>query len=65
MRITICEDMDFYLAPIQNAIRHWMTSSGHTDVIVTVFKSSEDLLQRLETKFEEDLLFLDTINEQI
>lgn len=34
-------------------------SFRHTDVIVTVFKSSEDLLQRLETKFEEDLLFLD------
>ena len=59
MRITICEDMDFYLAPIQKAIQHWMSVSGHTDVIVTVFKSSEDLLQRIETKFEEDLLFLD------
>lgn len=59
MRITICEDMDFYLAPIQQAIQHWMSVSGHTDVIVTVFKSSEDLLQRIETKFEEDLLFLD------
>ncbi len=59
MRITICEDMDFYLAPIQKAIQHWMAASGHTDVIVTVFKSSEDLLQRIETKFEEDLLFLD------
>lgn len=58
MRITICEDMDFYLAPIQQAIQHWMSVSGHTDVIVTVFKSSEDLLQRIETKFEEDLLFL-------
>ena len=22
MRITICEDMDFYLAPIQKAIQH-------------------------------------------
>ena len=46
MRITICEDMDFYLAPIQKAIQHWMSVSGHTDVIVTVFKSSEDLLQQ-------------------
>lgn len=59
MRITICEDMDFYLAPIQKAIQNWMTTSGHSDVIITVFKSSEELLQQLETKFEEDLLFLD------
>ena len=59
MRITICEDMECYLTPIQEAIQHWMTFSQHSDVVVTVFKSSEDLLQKLETKFEEDLLFLD------
>ena len=58
MRITICEDMDFYRSPIQKAIQHLMAASGHTVVIVTVLKSSEDLLQRLETKFEEDLFFL-------
>lgn len=59
VHISICEDEVVYQTAIEQAITLWKNSSGHTDVELSFYRSSEELLERLEHKFEVDLLFID------
>lgn len=59
MRIIICEDEQVHQQALADAIRCWQTSSGHADIELSVFSSSEDLIEHLEHGAEADLLYLD------
>lgn len=59
MRIVICEDEPVYQTAIAEAIERWQRASGHTDVELSVFSSSEDVLEAIEHEAEIDLLFVD------
>ena len=59
MRIVVCEDEQIYQEAIVNAIEQWKCSSRHSDVEISVFSSSEDLLEKLERGAKIDLLFID------
>ena len=59
MRIVVCEDEPVYQAAIAEAIERWQRASGHTDVELSVFSSSEDVLEAIEHEAEIDLLFVD------
>lgn len=59
MRIVICEDEPVYQTAIAEAIDRWQSASGHTDVELSVFSSSEDVLEAIEHEAEIDLLFVD------
>lgn len=59
MRIVVCEDEQASRTAIEQAIRRWQTSSGHSDVELLSFASSEDLLEQLMRMSEIDLLFMD------
>lgn len=58
--IAICEDEQYYLDAIIEAITTWITSNClEQHIKYTKFFSSEDLLERLENGMHVDLLFLD------
>ena len=59
MHISICEDEMVYQTAIKHAITRWMNASGHMDIELSFYQSSDELLDRLERKFEVDLLFID------
>ena len=59
MRIVVCEDELIYQKAITDAIEHWQASSGHLDIELSVYSSSEDLLERLDRDAKVDLLFVD------
>ena len=59
MRIVVCEDEPIYQTAITEAIDHWQSVSGHTDVELSVFSSSEDVLEAIEHEAEIDLLIVD------
>ena len=59
MRVVVCEDEPFYQTAIAEAIERWQSASGHTDVELSVFSSSEDVLEAIEHEAEIDLLFVD------
>ena len=59
MKIVICEDELCYQQAISEAVRRWQSASGHDDVELSVFPSSEDLLSALGRGMEIDLLFID------
>lgn len=59
MRIVVCEDEPFYQTAIAEAIERWQSASGHTDVELSVFSSSEDVLEAIEHEAEIDLLIVD------
>lgn len=59
MKIAICEDEPVYQNAIQQAIQSWMSASGRPDVDVSCYRSSEDLLKRLDRQFDVDLFFID------
>lgn len=59
MRIVICEDELVYQIAIRQAIQHWQQVSGHNDVEVFLYHSSEELLDQFERKMEVDLFFID------
>ncbi len=46
MQIIVCEDDIHYAESIQTLIRNWMQATGHMDVEIQHFRSSEDLLER-------------------
>ena len=50
MRIVVCEDEPFYQTAIAEAIERWQSASGHTDVELSVFSSSEDVLEATRRK---------------
>ena len=59
VHISICEDEMVYQTAIKHAITRWMNASGHMDIELSFYQSSDELLDRLERKFEVDLLFID------
>lgn len=59
MKIVICEDEQMYQKEIVDAIGRWKVSSDHADIELSVFSSSEDLLEYLEHGAQVDLLFAD------
>lgn len=59
MRIVVCEDEPFYQTAIAEAIERWQSASGHTDVELSVFSSSENVLEAIEHEAEIDLLIVD------
>ncbi len=59
MRIVICEDEPVYQASLKQAIGRWQRASGHSDIEVLAYSSSEDLLEQVERKLEADLFFID------
>ena len=54
MHISICEDEMVYQTAIKHAITRWMNASGHMDIELSFYQSSDELLDRLERKFEDD-----------
>lgn len=59
MHVVICEDESYYQDAVVHAVKNWSDSSGHHDIRISVFSSSEDLLERWEKGTHIDLLFLD------
>lgn len=59
MRIVVCEDELIYQRAITDGIGRWQAASGHMDVEMSVYSSSEDLLERLDRDAKVDLLFID------
>ena len=59
MKIVICEDEQMYQKEIVEAIGRWKAASDHEDIELSLFSSSEDLLDHLEHGAEVDLLFVD------
>lgn len=59
MRIFVCEDEPLYQTAITQAISRWKEATKHFDTQVTVFHSSEDLLEVYKSKESLDLLFID------
>lgn len=59
VQISICEDEIVYQTAIQQAILRWKNASGHMDVTISLYSSSEMLLEQIERKFDIDLLFID------
>lgn len=59
MKIVICEDEPRYQSALAEAISRWQAACGHTDIELSVFSSSEDLLETLDRGVEIDLLFVD------
>lgn len=59
MHVVVCEDEPIYQSAITDAIRQWQLSSGHMDVELSVYASSEDLLESLSRNAQIDLLFVD------
>lgn len=59
MKIVICEDELVYQVAIRQAIKHWQDASGHNDIEIFLYHSSEELLDQFEQKMEVDLLFID------
>lgn len=59
MQISICEDEVVYQTAIQQVILRWKNATGHMDVTISLYRSSEALLEQIERKFDIDLLFID------
>ena len=59
MRIVVCEDELIYQTAITDAIQRWQNTTGHRDVELKVYSSSEDILDRLDRDAKIDLLFID------
>lgn len=59
MRVVICEDDALYQESIREKVNLWIQKTGHADTWITVFGSSEDLLERWRRNLKADILFLD------
>lgn len=59
MRIVICEDELVYQVALRQAIHHWQRTTGHNDIEIASYNSSEELLEQFEQKMEVDLFFID------
>lgn len=46
MKIVICEDELVYQVAIRQAIKHWQDASGHNDIEIFLYHSSEELLDQ-------------------
>lgn len=59
MKIVVCEDEHVYQVALQQSISLWQQATGHTDVEIAFYSSSEELLEQFERKMEVDLFFID------
>jgi len=59
MHVAICEDDKIYRNSIEDKIQKWSDKSGHHDVKVYCFSSSEDLFESWFKGFEIHIFFLD------
>ena len=61
MRVIVCEDERFFQKSICEQIDQWIHKTHHEDVNVTLFSSSEDLLDGWQKGIDADILFLDIL----
>ena len=59
MQIIICEDDTMFQMSILEKIEYWSEVSGHGEVKVSLFSSSEDLLEKWGHGINADVIFLD------
>ena len=59
MEIFVCDDEAVYRDAVINCINRWKKSSGHSDILIKLFSSSEELLDYYENYTDVDLIFLD------
>lgn len=59
MNIIVCEDDPFYLQSISEKITRWSRESGHMNITIRSFASSEEFLEVWARGMNPDLLFLD------
>lgn len=51
MRIVICEEELVYQVALRQAIHHWQRTTGHNDIEIASYNSSEELLEQFEQKW--------------
>lgn len=61
MRVIVCEDERIYQKSIHDKIDLWILKTHHADVSVTLFSSSEDLLESWQKGLAADIMFLDIL----
>lgn len=59
MRILICDDESLYSDAICASIDRWLVDRKTSGVVVSTYRSSEDLLEEIEQSLPYDLVFLD------
>ncbi len=59
MRVLVCDDESLYLDAISASIQRWRMQRKVNGIIVSTYRSSEDLLEVLERALPFDLAFLD------
>lgn len=59
MNIAICDDESCYRIALESAVHRWIETSGHTDITLFHFSSSEKLLTHWKQGLHLDMLFLD------
>lgn len=61
MQVIVCEDERIFQKSICDHIDQWIHKTHHEDVNVTLFSSSEDLLDAWQKGIDADILFLDIL----
>ena len=61
MQVIVCEDERVFQKSICEQIDQWIHKTHHEDVNVTLFSSSEDLLDGWQKGIDADILFLDIL----
>ena len=59
MRVIVCEDERFFQKSICEQIDQWIHKTHHEDVNVTLFSSSEDLLDGWQKGIDGEILFIE------
>lgn len=59
LHVALCDDEASSLHALEVSITRWMEATKHTDVQLSAFSSSEDLLYRWQRGMPIDLLFID------
>ena len=59
MHIAVCDDEALYREAVGQVICRWISMSGNNDTLLSLFDSSEELLEQFERSCAIDLLFLD------
>lgn len=63
MKIIICDDDPIYLAKLQEQTYIWKNERKRNEVQISAFRSSEDLLEQIETGLHADVFLLDILFE--
>lgn len=59
MRILVCDDETIYLEAVCASIQRWRTQREVSGIVISTYRSSEELLDTLEQALPFDLAFLD------